>query len=96
MSIYLVVYDTLPAVCFLIILLNLKAPPYNQPLLTQTNLPYIAFVARKTIEAGTELTVDYDPISADLQDPEQSPRDTKGMKKCNCGSQKCRGYVQMC
>lgn len=95
MSIYLVVYDTLPAVCFLITLLNLKTP-YNQPLLAQTNLPYIAFVARKTIEVGTELTVDYDPISADLQDPEQSPRDIKGMKKCNCGSQKCRGYVQMC
>lgn len=73
-----------------------EAPPHDQPSLAQTNRPYIVFVARKNIEAGTELTVDYDPISADLQDSEGfSPGDAKGTRKCICGSKKCRGYVQM-
>ncbi|KAF9450842.1 SET domain-containing protein [Macrolepiota fuliginosa MF-IS2] len=60
-----------------------------------TNRPYITFVARDFIEAGTELTVDYDPASAHDAD-RYSVKDAQGMKKCFCGSEKCRDYVMMC
>jgi len=63
-----------------------------------TNRPYIVFVAHKTIEAGTELTFDYDPASADLQDSKRlttTTKDAKGVRKCACGSKKCRGFIQM-
>ncbi|KXN89026.1 Histone-lysine N-methyltransferase, H3 lysine-9 specific [Leucoagaricus sp. SymC.cos] len=58
-----------------------------------TNQPYVAFVAREAITAGTELTVDYDPAHADESAADYS--EGMGMKKCFCGSEKCRDWVQM-
>lgn len=91
MTIYLAVYDTIPAVRFC-------AYPGTQHLDSwechQTNRPYIIFVAREFIGAGTELTVDYDPASARSTDHLMA-EDAEGMKKCFCGSKRCRDYVRM-
>ncbi|KAF5353913.1 hypothetical protein D9756_007135 [Leucocoprinus leucothites] len=54
-----------------------------------TNQPYITFVAREAVKAGTELTLDYDPGHADNPPHE----DSEGIvKECFCGSDKCRRW----
>lgn len=60
----------------------------------QTNRPYITYVAKEFIKAGTELTMDYDPASADAMES-GNVTETVGTKECFCGSKLCRQHVRM-
>ncbi|KAG7440352.1 SET domain-containing protein [Guyanagaster necrorhizus] len=47
--------------------------------------PYVAFVAKKKILAGTEFTFDYCPSRA--------VKKRKGRNRCMCGASNCRGWL---
>lgn len=47
--------------------------------------PYVAFVAKKRINAGTEFTFDYCPSAAEKKH--------KGRNRCLCGASNCRGWL---
>ncbi|GLB41257.1 putative set domain-containing protein [Lyophyllum shimeji] len=68
----------------------------------ELNMPYIAFVAKVDIPAGTEFTFDYDPAAAALQEVQQGKGKGRrkrvipdGAKECRCGSDECRGWVRV-
>lgn len=47
--------------------------------------PYVAFVAKQRIQAGTEFTFDYCPSAAGKK--------RKGRNRCLCGASNCRGWL---
>ncbi|KAI0051000.1 SET domain-containing protein [Auriscalpium vulgare] len=67
----------------------------------EMKMPHLAFVTLKEIPAGTELTLDYDPKSADdwlMARPKgkkvgntEMPSGSTG--KCMCGTDSCRGWL---
>lgn len=57
-------------------------------------MPNIAYVAVKTIPAGSEITIDYDPaatLAAILG--KGKGKAAKGRTRCLCGSERCRGWL---
>ncbi|KAF8066959.1 hypothetical protein FPV67DRAFT_1417027, partial [Lyophyllum atratum] len=67
----------------------------------EMNTPYIAFVAKVDIPAGTEFTVDYDPGAAEAPKAKGKgkgkgrPVIPEGAEPCRCGSVECRGWVRV-
>ncbi|KAJ7597106.1 hypothetical protein C8J56DRAFT_919218 [Mycena floridula] len=52
---------------------------------------YLAFVAAVDIPAGVEFRFDYDPSLADEPRSEKAP---VGAQQCQCGAERCRGWVR--
>ena len=72
---------------------NTKVYPVVWDTVIEQNQPYLAFVTTKSITAGTELTIDYNPKEATKQKSKGKTRVPEGAKPCMCGTEKCRGWV---
>ncbi|KAL1717779.1 hypothetical protein EV715DRAFT_202355 [Schizophyllum commune] len=61
----------------------------------EENRPYIAFVANCDILAGIELTLDYHPDLANVDQPrkKRKKRVEDGMIPCDCEAPNCRGWI---
>ena len=62
------------------------------------NTPYIAFVAKEVIPAGTELTLDYNPFAAMVKTKGKGKGKAMkppGARDCLCGAGTCRGWVSI-
>ncbi|KZT67682.1 SET domain-containing protein [Daedalea quercina L-15889] len=77
---------------------NTKVYPVVWDTVIEQNQPYLAFVVTKNITAGMELTIDYNPREAIMQQMGKSKGKTRvpeGAKPCMCGTEKCRGWVMV-
>ena len=54
-------------------------------------LPEIAYLARRDISRGEELSVDY--LSGDRPDVLVDPRELQKELRCTCTSPACRGWI---
>lgn len=55
------------------------------------NMPYVAFVARQDIAAGTELTINYQPYL----DEDFDIKIKHDAERCECGTAQCRGWYRI-
>ncbi|KZS96732.1 SET domain-containing protein [Sistotremastrum niveocremeum HHB9708] len=68
---------------------------YDTP--AESFLPKLAFVTKRAVPAGTELTIDYEPQAqiANLNSKKGKGKIPDGAGPCLCRAENCRGYLKL-
>ncbi|KAF7316769.1 Lanosterol 14-alpha-demethylase [Mycena chlorophos] len=72
---------------------NLRVQPVVYDTISEQNAGYLAFIAGRFIEAGTEFRFDYDPQAAAEVGKSTKGSKSKDKQRCHCGAKSCRKYL---